>query len=140
MNRKLVVKRPITVESFKIEKVRSKEGGVVEPFEGMYALRQEDIVEVTASRAKQLLTTSPETFSLKGREEIWEFLDETLVEDETGEIELSELWKAYQDWAQKQGKPPMSKEDFQREIEGLFEVVQSEGKTYLRGLRFKGEK
>ena len=114
--RKLVVRRPITVESFKLEKVWSKEGGVVEAFEGMYALRQEDIVEVTASRAKQLLTTSPETFSLKGREEIWLFLDNCCEEAEEEIVDFSRLWEEYRSWSEKQGKTSM-----------LSEVLQDNG-------------
>jgi len=106
----------------------------------MYALRQEDIVEVTASRAKQLLTTSPETFSLKGREEIWLFLDNCCEEAEEEIVDFSRLWEEYRSWSEKQGKTSMlSKEDFEKELSGLFEVVESEGKTCLKGLRLREE-
>ena len=137
--RKLEVKRPIAIEDYKVLKVWSKEGGVVEPWGGMYALRQGDVVEVTASRANQLLSTSPETFALKGKEELWEFLEACCEEDEKGEVDLSRLYEAYRNWAEKQGKPPMQRETFEKELSGLFEVVQSEGKTRLKGLRLREE-
>jgi len=136
--RKLLVRKPIAIEAFKLERVWSKEGGIVEPFEGIYALRQGDVVEVTSSRANQLLATSPETFALKGKEELWEFLDACCEEDE-GEVELSRLWEEYRSWAEDRREPPMSKEVLEKELSGLFEVVESEKGPSLRGLRLREE-
>ena len=140
MNRKLEVKRPIALEEYMLLRARSREGGPVEPWGGFYALRKGDIVEVTFARARQLLLTSPETFELRGKPELWEFLDACCEEAEGGEVELEGLWRAYEDWAREQGKPPMPRETFERELSEIFEVVQSEKGPSFRGLRLKEEK
>jgi len=125
--RKLVVKRPVAIESFKILKAFSEERKLLEPWGGFYALRKGDVIEVTPSRANQLLITSPEIFDLKGQEGLWEFLDACCEEDEKGEVDLSKLWEEYRSWAEDRRKPPMSKEVFVKELSDLFELVESGG-------------
>lgn len=139
MNRKLLILKPTAIESFKVLGAFNEAGKALEPWQETFFLRPGDTILVTKARAIQLLTDS-ETFSLKGREEIWLFLDNCCEEAEEEIVDFSRLWEAYRSWAEKQGKPPLQRETFEKEIEGLFELVESEKGPSLRGLRLREEK
>jgi len=138
MNRKLLILKPTALESFKVLGTFNEAGKALEPWQETFFLRPGDTIWVTKARATQLLTDS-ETFALRGRPELWAFLDDC-CEESKGEVELSKLWEAYSNWAQKQRKPPMLRETFERELSEIFELVESEKGPSLRGLRLKEEK
>jgi len=137
MNRRLLLKRPLAIETNKLVKAYDRDGRPIEPWEEVFYLRPGDVIELTPSRAEQFLSAYPEHFDTVGVE-IGTFLEQCCQEAKGETTAFKALYGAYREWCSNRGQTPVSEKAFGSTLGKLgYRRVRWGGGIRYQGLRLQ---